>query len=145
MIGRHFLDTLSAIYPEPLEQDQLSGHLQSLSELDLIVKRSTETASYSFKDPLTHEAAYSLMLFAQRRQLHTALAELLEQSPAAILPYADLAHHWQSADDAGESGVLTEKAGEYAREHGEYEEANLHFERLAGIEQQAGFISMSLG
>ena len=128
VIGQVFsLDTLSAIYPEPLEQDQLLGHLQSLSELDLIVKRSTETASYSFKDPLTHEAAYSLMLFAQRRQLHTALAELLEQSPAAVPPYAELAHHWQSADDVAKAVYYLEKAGEYAREHGEYEEASRYF------------------
>lgn len=128
VIGQVFsLDTLLAIYPELLERDQLLGHLQSLSELDLIVKRSTETASYSFKDPLTHEAAYSLMLFAQRRQLHTALAELLERSSAAVIPYAELAHHWQSADDVAKAAYYLEKAGEYAREHGEYEEASRYF------------------
>jgi len=128
VIGQVFsLDTLLAIYPEPLERDQLLGYLGSLSELDLIVKRSTETASYSFKDPLTHEAAYSLMLFAQRRQLHTALAELLEQSPSTVPPYAELAHHWQAADDVAKAVFYFEKAGEYAREHGEYEEASRYF------------------
>jgi hypothetical protein len=128
VIGQIFtFDTLSAIYPEEHTPDDLVEHLKILAELDLIIKRSTDSASYSFKDPLTHETAYTLMLFAQRRQLHRAVAELLEQ--AAYVPplYAEIAHHWQAADEIPKAVHYLEKAGEHAREHGDYEEASRFF------------------
>jgi len=128
VIGQIFtFDVLSAIYPEANEREQLSKHLQALTDVDLIVKRSTELASYSFKDPLTYETAYTLMLFAQRRQLHRAVAELLEQTTSAAPPYAEIAHHWQAADDIPKAVHYLEKAGEHARELGDYEEASRFF------------------
>ena len=128
VIGQIFtFDTLSAIYPEANERESLPKHLESLADHDLIIKRSTEAASYSFKDPLTHETAYTLMLFAQRRQIHRALAELLEQTTSASPPYAELAHHWQAADDLPKAVHYLEKAGEHAREIGDYEEASRFF------------------
>jgi CheY-like chemotaxis protein/class 3 adenylate cyclase len=128
VIGQIFaFDVLSAIYPEEHERDDLQKHLQTLAEMDLIIKRSTESASYSFKDPLTHETAYTLMLFAQRRQLHRAVAELLEKTESASLPYAEVAHHWQAADNLPKAVQYLEKAGEHARELGDYEEATRFF------------------
>ena len=128
VIGQIFsLDTLSAVYPEANERDHLSKHLKTLIDLDLIIQRSTEPASYSFKDPLTHETAYTLMLFAQRRQIHRALAELLEQTPSVTAPYAELAYHWQAADDIPKAVHYLEKAGEHARELGDYEAASRFF------------------
>lgn len=128
VIGQIFtFETLSAIYPEQHERDDLLKHLQTLAELDLIIKRSTESASYSFKDPLTHDTAYTLMLFAQRRQIHRALAELLEQTASVTLQYAEIARHWQSADDIPKAVLYLEKAGEHARELGDYEEASRFF------------------
>jgi predicted ATPase len=118
---------LFAIYPEAKEREYLPKYLQTLADLDLIIQRSTEPASYSFKDPLTHETAYTLMLFAQRRQLHRAIAELLEQSASVTPLYAQLAHHWQAADDIPKAVHYLEKAGEYARKLGDYEEASRFF------------------
>lgn len=122
-----FFDVLSAIYPEENEREHLSKYLQALIEQDLIIERSTESKSYSFKDPLTHETAYTLMLFAQRRQLHRAIAEFLEQSDSSKLRYAELAHHWQAADDIPKAVYYLEKAGEHARELGDFEEASRFF------------------
>lgn len=128
VIGKVFtFATLSAIYPELIDRDDLPKHLQTLAELDLIIKRSTEPATYSFKDPLTHETAYTLMLFAQRRQIHRAIAEQLEQAASTMPLYAELALHWQAADDIPKAVHYLEKAGEYARELGDYEEARRFF------------------
>jgi hypothetical protein len=128
VIGQIFtFDTLSAVYPDTNEREQLPEHLKTLIDLDLIIQRSTEPASYSFKDPLTHETAYTLMLFAQRRQIHRALAELLEQAASVAPRYAELAHHWQAADDIPKAVHYLEKAGEHARELGDYEAASRFF------------------
>jgi class 3 adenylate cyclase len=128
VIGQIFtFDTLCAVYPEVNEREHLPKHLKTLIDLDLIVQRSTESASYSFKDPLTRETAYTLMLFAQRRQIHRALAELLEQTTSVTPMYAELAHHWQAADDIPKAVHYFEKAGEHARELGDYEAASRFF------------------
>jgi len=128
VIGQIFtFDTLYAVYPEADERDHLPKHLKTLIDLDLIIQRSTESASYSFKDPLTHETAYTLMLFAQRRQIHRALAERLEQAASVEPLYAELAHHWQAADDIPKAVYYFEKAGEHARELGDYEAASRFF------------------
>ncbi len=128
VIGQIFtFDTLYAVYPEADERDHLPKHLKTLIDLDLIIQRSTESASYSFKDPLTHETAYTLMLFAQRRQIHRALAERLEQAPSVAPLYAELAYHWQAADDIPKAVHYFEKAGEHARELGDYEAASRFF------------------
>jgi class 3 adenylate cyclase len=128
VIGQIFsLDTLVAVYPEANERDHLPQHLKTLIDLDLIIQRSTKPASYSFKDPLTHETAYTLMLFAQRRQIHRALAERLEQTPSVTPPYAELAYHWQAADDIPKAVHYLEKAGAHARELGDYEAASRFF------------------
>jgi class 3 adenylate cyclase/CHASE3 domain sensor protein len=128
VVGQVFsFEVLSAIYPEDDESDHLSKYLTALAEKDLIVKRLTEAKSYSFKDPLTHETAYNLMLFAQRRQLHRAIAEYLEQNEANTPRYDELAHHWQAADDIPKAIHYLEKAGELARELGDVEAAKRFF------------------
>jgi class 3 adenylate cyclase len=124
VIGQQFtLDFLSAIYPEKHSYESLQAHLQTLAGLDLIEKRSLEPSSYSFKDSQIHETAYNLMLFAQRRQLHRAMAELLEQTTFSVPPYAEIAHHWRAADETPKAVQYLEKAGEYARQIGDFEEA----------------------
>ncbi len=67
------------------------------------------------------------MLFAQRRQLHRAVAEFLENSNSGPPRYAELAHHWHGADDIPKAVYYLEKAGEYARELGDFEEASRFF------------------
>jgi predicted ATPase len=128
VIGQKFtLEALSAIYPEEHARESLQAHLQALVDLNLIEKLSAESSSYHFKDAQTHEAAYNLMLFAQRRQLHRAMAELLEQTVSSVPPYAEIAHHWRAADETPKAVQYLEKAGEYARQMGDFEEATRFF------------------
>ena len=77
--------------------------------------------------------AYSLLLYAQRQQLHRAVAEWLEQAHADDLApyYPLLAHHWgKAAEVAHAEPVLVlktidylEKAGGQALQDGAYREA----------------------
>ena len=128
VIGQLFtFESLSAIYPETHTRETLQKNLQSLGDLDLIHKRPNESSSYSFADPQTHEAAYSLMLFAQRRQLHRAVAELLEGTVFSVPPYAEIAHHWQAANEIPKAIEYLEKAGEHARQMGDFDAATRFF------------------
>ncbi|MGE5248785.1 MAG: GAF domain-containing protein [Bacteroidota bacterium] len=136
VIGQLFtLEALSAIYPEAQTREDLQIHLQTLAALDLIVGHPDQSGSYNFKDVQTREAAYNLMLFAQRRQLHRAMAELLEQAEFQVPPYAEIAHHWLAADEVARAVQYLEKAGEHARQMGDFEEATRFFKeslRLSG-------------
>jgi predicted ATPase len=128
IIGQMFtFESLSAIYPEKHTDTALQKHLQELSDLGLIYKRPNEASSYNFKDSQTHEAAYNLMLFAQRRQLHRAVAELLEQTVFSVPPYAEIAHHWQAANEIPKAIEYLEKAGEHARQTGDFDAATRFF------------------
>lgn len=128
VIGQLFsLEVLSAIYPEEHTREQLQTHLQILADSGLIYRHAHESSTYSFKDSRTRVSAYNLMLFAQRRQLHHAMAELLEKAVFSIPPYAEIAHHWKAADEILKAVQYLEKAGEHAREMGEYEEATRFF------------------
>ena len=128
VIGQLFtLEALSAIYPEIHEREQLQAYLETLFEAGLVYKRSPDSTTYHFKDLQTHETAYNLMLFAQRRQLHRAMAELLEQTIFSTPPYAQIAHHWKAADEITKAVQYLEKAGEHARAMGDYEEATRFF------------------
>jgi class 3 adenylate cyclase len=128
VIGQLFtVEALSAIFPEEHTPEELRTHLETLVHSDLIHKRAQESSSYTFKDRQTHEAAYNLMLFAQRRQLHRAFAGLLEQTVFSVPPYAEIAHHWQAADEIPKAIDYLEKAGEYARQMGDFESATRFF------------------
>ncbi len=126
VIGREFaLRTLRDIYPVPGESIYLPEALELLERLDLIHRepRAGEPM-YRFKHALTRDAAYELLLFAQRRALHRAVATWYEREHAADLtPFSSLlAYHWTSAlgtpteDPAAAVRAITflEKAGEQA-------------------------------
>ncbi|MBP7693184.1 MAG: response regulator [Anaerolineales bacterium] len=145
VIGPVFtLPLLSEIYPDPDERVNLAGHLEALEDLDLIVRHASEAEpTYSFKDSLTHATAYNLMLFAQRRQLHRAVAEWHERVHAGDLGphYGLLAEHWDKAEDPAKAIAYLEKAGEQARQSGAYEEAREYLNRSLALEARASVLS----
>src|SRR5262249_50831154 len=72
--------------------------------------------------------AYNLMLFAQRRALHRAVADWYERAHTGdLVPYYPLlAHHWRQASVAAKAQDYLDLAGEQALHSGAYREA-LHF------------------
>ncbi|MEA3208312.1 MAG: hypothetical protein QOE70_1369 [Chthoniobacter sp.] len=127
VIGRIFaLRILRDIYPIEPERAQLPAYLQTLERLDLTPLETPDPdLAYIFKHVITQEVAYNLMLFAQRRQLHRAVAEWYERTePRDLAPfYPLLAHHWQHAENGPKALTYLEKAGEQALRAGTYAEA----------------------
>jgi adenylate cyclase len=70
---------------------------------------------YLFRHVITHEIVYQTLLFAQRRQVHQALAEWYERTYPEIgrdlAPV--LAHHWGHAAEESENPTVLEKAATY--------------------------------
>ncbi len=147
VIGRIFsFSLLRDVYPIEADKTQLSEHLQTLEQLGLTTRHSPESESglsYIFKDTITQEAAYNLMLFAQRRQLHRAVAEWHERAYAADLSahYPLLAYHWSKAEDVAKAIHYFEKAGEQARDSGAYQEAQRYFNESLALDARASVLS----
>ncbi len=128
VIGRSFsADMLSAVYPEPHHRDTLLAHLDMLAGQGFILAPGPGSALFAFCDAATHDTAYALMLFAQRRQLHRAMAELLEQAAEDDPPYAEIAYHWKASDEIPKAATYFEKAGQQARAKGKFDDASRLF------------------
>jgi hypothetical protein len=124
VIGREFLvRALEAIYPIENDRPNLNHYLSTLRQLSFTsLLRMEPDLAYLFKHAVTHEVAYGLMLFSQRRQLHHELARWLEahyaHDPAPYYPL--LAYHYLRAAAAEElDRDLALKAVEYLEKSAE--------------------------
>ncbi len=120
VIGRIFsYRILEAIHPIETDRPELSEYLDTLTRLSLtLVESETPDLAYIFKHAVTHEAAYNMMMFAQRRQLHRAVGEWIEEHHQQDLEsfYTLLAYHWQqaaSAQEVGTDAVILNKARDF--------------------------------
>ncbi len=120
VIGRIFsYRILEAIHPIETDKPELREYLDVVTRLSLtLVESETPDLAYIFKHAVTHEAAYNMMLFAQRRQLHRAVGEWIEEHHQQDIEsfYTLLAYHWQQAastQEAGADPVILNKAREF--------------------------------
>ncbi len=122
VIGRAFaFRLLRDIYPVAEDKAGLADTLAALRQLDLIVLDAPEPQPvYLFKHLITQEVAYNLMLFAQRRGLHRAIAEWYERGYADDLSpwYPILAHHWGQASGGTVADHAALKAITYLEQAG---------------------------
>jgi class 3 adenylate cyclase/tetratricopeptide (TPR) repeat protein len=127
VIGRLFaVRLLRDVHPVEVDRSVLRGYLDDLTRQDFTVLDAPEPdLAYLFKHVVTQEVAYGLLLYAQRRQLHRAVAEWYEQSQAEDLAslYPLLAHHWGRAEEPTKTLTYLELAGEQALRVGAYQEA----------------------
>ncbi|HEY9856748.1 MAG TPA: adenylate/guanylate cyclase domain-containing protein [Stenomitos sp.] len=141
VIGRAFaFRVLKDVHPIEADRDRVREFLESLAQLDLTPKETPEPdLTYIFKHAITHEVVYNLMLFAQRAQLHRAVAEWLERVHAHELPmyYPLLAHHWSRAEDRAKALEYLDKAGQQAYRSGAYTEAITFLTEAIAHEQAA--------
>jgi class 3 adenylate cyclase/tetratricopeptide (TPR) repeat protein len=127
VVGRIFaLPTVRDVHPIDADRPRLAHHFESLARLDLILPEETEPElAYIFTHVITQDVAYNLLPFAQRRELHRAVAEWYEQARstdlASLAPV--MAHHWSRAGVAARAVGYLETAGEHALRSGAYEEA----------------------
>jgi class 3 adenylate cyclase/predicted ATPase len=148
VVGRTFIQrTLRDVHPIEEDREHLGRQLEFLRALDLTPLASTgrvirvEDTTYRFKNGITQDVAYNLMLFGQRRQLHRAIAEWYESVHAADLSpyYALLAHHWQQAASEGLPDPELHRAVAYLQKAGD--DAVRHNANLEAI----GFYGEALG
>ena len=142
VIGQRFgVQTLTDIYPLVVSSDELVGHLETLTRLDLVAPVPTAAApTYEFRHVITQEVTYNLMLPTQSQQLHRTLAEWYEQTHAADLSpfHAALAHHWRKAGDAARAIDYLELAAAQARRTFANDEAIGFLEQALSLCQEAG-------
>jgi class 3 adenylate cyclase/tetratricopeptide (TPR) repeat protein len=126
VIGRIFaFRALQAIHPIESDKPALREYMENLTRLSLtLIDAEAPDLAYIFKHAVTQEVAYNLMLFSQRRQLHQAVAEWIEQSNKNNIEsfYSLLAYHWAQAaemPDAAHGHLAMRKAAEYLEKAGE--------------------------
>lgn len=116
VIGRIFpYRTLEAVFPIAEERPRLRGSLDQLERLDITPRHAPEPdLAYIFKHAIMQEVVYGSLLFAQRQELHRAVAEWFEAAYQPDLEpfYPLLAHHWESAQAPVQALAYFERAGE---------------------------------
>ena len=137
--------TLMEIFPVTSEKARLNDLLDGLVEQGLLI-RAAETAadgSYVFADGTIHHAAYTSMLYMQRRQLHRRAAERCEECHQADLSpwYVILAHHWRHGGEPAKAIEYLERAGRQAQAQGALDEAERFFRESLELDAQAAVLS----
>ena len=118
VIGPRFdAQLLSEVHPSPAVSEQLDGSLALLERLDIIRREPNSPGQlFTFRHAITHQVAYDLTPFAQRRDLHRAVGEWFEaryrDDLSPVLPL--LARHWQHAEDTPKAVHYLGRAGEQA-------------------------------
>lgn len=143
VIGEEFpLDLLIELYPLNSDRPFIVNHLETFTNLDLVLPCSNNHA-YTFRDDITYDAVYSSMLFSQRRQLHRQLAERMEENEddELLVDYALLADHWRKADDTAKAIDYLEKAGQRALQQGDYEKAEYYFRECLELDASSAVLS----
>ncbi len=149
VIGRLFaFRTLRDVHPIEADRPGLIEHVNHLDQLDITPLHTPEPdLAYIFKHVITQEVTYNLMLYAQRRDLHRAVAGWYEKTYADDLlsHYALLAYHWDRASGGEDGGPdaaskaldYLEKAGGWALHNFANEEAVSFFERALALAAEA--------
>lgn len=126
VIGRIFaFRVLQAIHPIESDKPALREYMENLTRLSLtLIDAEAPDLAYIFKHAVTQEVAYNLMLYSQRRQLHQAVAEWIEESNKNNIEsfYSLLAYHWAQAAEMPDSlrnHLAIRKATEYLEKAGE--------------------------
>jgi len=148
VIGPVFAEAvLRAVHPS--STTRLDEELAELAQLGLIAPLpvSDTGRSFAFADTVIHETIYGRLLFAQRRQLHRAVAEWYELAHSDDLAaYAPLlAHHWGQAEDVSRAVQYLEQAGEAARLRGDDQEALRYFSASLDLSARAAVLSAEYG
>jgi tetratricopeptide (TPR) repeat protein len=126
VLGRSFsFEVLLSVHPLAQDRATLPEQMEALSRLGFLVLESATPLVYAFKHALVQEAAYGLLAFSQRRELHRAVALHMEEDWEAqresLLPL--LAHHWRQAEAPSQAVGYLERAAEAALSRGANHEA----------------------
>jgi len=142
VIGHAFrLNVLRDIFPLKEERDNLKTFLDDLVRLDLMIPTKQQAEqSYVFKQYLTGEVAYNMLLFSQREQLHTSVAEWYERtSPDNLAPfYSLLVYHFSRVGDDERTLKYCVKAGYQAANTFANLEALKFYQQAIELDRKSG-------
>jgi len=120
VVGRVFrLKILDSVHPSKIGTNVLMDQLSALTRLGITDLEGTSPEySYLFRHVITQEVIYGLLTFAQRRQLHCAIAEWYEKNHLEDQSayYSRLAYHWLNGEVLEKALDFLDKAGEQALE-----------------------------
>jgi class 3 adenylate cyclase/tetratricopeptide (TPR) repeat protein len=141
VIGRSFAHhLLRDIHPITADRPTLPDQLDRLQHRNLVLLEAPEPElAWMFTHVITRDVAYDLMLGAQRRALHRAIAEWYEQRHQARLPrfYPLLSYHWTRSGVTAKAITYLSLAGEQALAGAAYREAALFFADALALDPPA--------
>ncbi|HNN93433.1 MAG TPA: AAA family ATPase [Pseudomonadota bacterium] len=120
VVGRTFVHRIvDGVHPIAADRVYLRSYLDDLEQQELTARHATIEPTYSFRHILIQEITYSTLSFAQRRELHLAVASWYERRsseathasypPEEVTPL--LAHHYgQAAEHPLATAVELRKA-----------------------------------
>jgi class 3 adenylate cyclase/tetratricopeptide (TPR) repeat protein len=115
VIGKDFSEPLLSAVAD-LPAHEVGSALANLRRAEFIQEQSLfPVAEYSFKQPLTQEVTLGTMLKERRRQMHAAVARMIESQDAGRLDEraALLAHHWEGAGNVIDAARWHRRAAEW--------------------------------
>jgi class 3 adenylate cyclase/tetratricopeptide (TPR) repeat protein len=118
------------------------GHSWTPEELDSYLKEAESNNIWTvlldmrgvFANTMTYEAVYKMQLRSRLKMLHNAVAEFIEKLfPRDKQLYADLAYHYQKAENRGKTMEYLEKAGDFAKNSFQNEKALEFYNQLDAL------------
>ena len=158
VVGRLFeFDLLRDIHPSNPQPASLMAQILGIETRDFVqVELPDPRLTYMFKHGTMQEVAYDTLLFAQRRELHSTIAEWIElnfagssskddDGPTKDDPLASfyplLAYHWRYAENLEKEVHYSILAGEQAAAQFANEDALRFFGRALELMTQEDLIS----
>ncbi len=141
VIGRSFGQLLLAdVHPQPDMRLVVRGHLEALAEADIAeVETDDIDPTWGFRHILFQETAYSLLPFAQRRELHREIARWYEAHPLDDAVNGPLlAWHWRGAEELPKAIDVLEASGEAAVRRGAAREGLALFDEALELNRILG-------
>jgi class 3 adenylate cyclase/tetratricopeptide (TPR) repeat protein len=140
VIGRQFLVRLLARIAGL--SDRLEGLLRELQVLEIIYEQGLlPEPAYIFKHAVIQDVAYNSLLIQQRKALHRAVGEAIEELYQDRLEehYAELAHHFTQGEVWDKALAYCRQAGEKAMVQSAHREAVAYFEQaLSALQHLPG-------
>ncbi|MDX2054241.1 MAG: AAA family ATPase [Polyangiaceae bacterium] len=145
VLGREFSARwLDAVHPLEPGLERILSELEAITQTGLLRHSGAEGQSFEFIDAISRDVAYGQLPFSQRQKLHARAAAWLEAQflrEGSVDP-AQLAHHFEGADDAAKACEYLELCGERALEGSMFQAAREALERALEIAQSDASITM---
>lgn len=141
VIGRSFgVDLLQEVHPGAPPAGRLDAHLADLARLQVAMPDAP--GSWSFKHAITRDAAYALLPFQQRREVHLSVARWYEARLGTLADTALplLAWHYRAGADPVQALHWIERAGESALDQGAHREAAHFFGEARTLHAEAAAV-----